>query len=90
MTIKVFSMNDCDWMAGETLEACKAEYLRMYTGETGEDAFEDPGEVPADKMAKLRYRDDDDGAVSRSFKEELDRRVAAGQPFPQFFASTEY
>ena len=86
-TLKVFAMNDCDWMAGGTLEECKAEYLRKYTGEHDPEAFDDPHEVPADRMAKMKFHDD--GTV-RTFAEQLQRMIHAGEKFPTFFASTEY
>jgi hypothetical protein len=89
---KVFSMNDCDWMAGSDLESCKAEYLRLYTSENAEDAFDEPSEVPAEKMKKYRFHGEpgENCEGERSFEEELERRIAEGKPFPQFFASTEY
>lgn len=88
---RVFQMNDCDWMAGESLEACKAEYLKNYWGgSTGreDEAFEDPSEIPAEAMDRMKFCDDD--GSKRTFREELDRLVALGLEFPRFFASTEY
>ena len=89
--MKVFSMNECDWMAAETLEEAKAEYLANYHFDE-EDAFDNPHEVPADKMLKMRFHrePDEPGPKICSFQEELDRLVENGAKFPRFFASTEY
>ena len=92
--MKVFSMNDYDWMAGETLEDCKAEYLKT-CGRDEDDAFDDAREVPAAAMTKLMFRREPDECKAGesnvcTFQEELDRLIANGAEFPRFFASTEY
>jgi len=88
--MKVFSMNDYDWMAAETLEEAKATYLE-HTGED-EGTLDDVCEVSAENMAKLQFRrePDEPGPQVCSFQDELDRLVANGAKFPRFFASTEY
>lgn len=91
--MKIFSMNDCDWMAAETLEEAKAEYLAtVWSGIVDEGTFDDPGEVPADKMQTMKFRREEDEPGPRvcSFQDELDRLIANGAKFPRFFASTEY
>ena len=85
--MKVFRMNDCDWMAGNTLKECKAEYLRFYTSELEDEAFDNPREMTQAQMEKYRFNGEPD---ERSFREELSRLVESGAEFPRFFASTEY
>ena len=83
--MKIFSMNDCEWMAAETLEEAKVAYLEQ-TGED-EDLLDDPGEIAESQYDKLMFRDDDG---SRTFRQQLDLMIARGEKFPTFFASTEY
>lgn len=88
--MKVFCMNDCDWMAAETLEEAKASYLKDYWGggkEHEDEAFDAPYELTPEQMEKMMFQGDD---YTCSFQEELNNQVAAGQTFPCFFASTEY
>ncbi len=88
VSVKVFAMNDCDWWAAETLDEAKTAYLDQ-TGMTEADGpFDDPYELDAKAMDRLRFSDND-GAV-RTFREQLERMLASGQKFPAFFASTEY
>lgn len=88
--MKIFSMNDCDWMAGEDLESCKAAYVKI-TGmdANDEETFSDTYELSPEKMDKLKFNDVEAG-VTRTFREQLERMIAAGEKFPTFFASTEY
>jgi hypothetical protein len=90
-TIKVFSMNDCDWMAGETLEACKAEYIKNYGGDAwedeNEDQFADARELTPWDMQHYKFTDDNGG--ERTFQEQLEKMISDGDEFPAFFASTE-
>ena len=87
--MKVFSMNEYDWMAGESLESCITKYLSYYAGgEESDVALDEPHEVLADKMGRMKFHDED-GSV-RTFREELDRLIAEGGRFPRFFASTEF
>lgn len=87
--MKIFQMNDCDWMAGEDLESVTADYLENYTGgQTAEEAFEDaPFELPDEALDRLRFREED--GVRRTFREQLAFLIEGGQRFPCFFASTE-
>lgn len=97
--IKVFAMNDCDWVAAETAEDAVALYMKE-TGLSREEALEgkdQPDEMTEAQMLEekfLAYEEDDEGdplsPTTRTFREELDRRLAAGETFPCFFASTEH
>jgi hypothetical protein len=88
--MKVFYMNDCDWMAGESLESCKTEYLRMCSGgkKDDPDAFDDPYELTPEQMRKMKFNRDTGEVVT--FQEQLNLLVKSGAKFPLFFASTEY
>lgn len=86
--IKVFRMNDCDWMAAASLDEAVKSY-RTFTGHECEDAgcCDNPREVTDAEMGKLLFSDED--GTRRTFREQLDREVSAGSKFPAFFASTE-
>ena len=89
-TLKIFRMNDCDWMAAETLEQAKRGYLQTVWGGTGEcddEAFDCPGEISEAQYDRLLFRDDD--GTTRTFREQLQRMIERGEKFPCFFASTE-
>jgi len=91
--IKVFRMNDCDWYAGRNLEEVKT-FMLAQTGMPGDEAFDDPQELPDQAMNKLcfRHTDEDDLPEGQtiSFAERLAEMIAEGQEFPAFFASTEW
>lgn len=91
MKPKIFAMNDCDWWMAPTLEQAVAGYLEM-TGLDADECLEDPFELSDESMASLKFIDDynDTGdRTTRTFAEELERRIAAGA-VSEFFASTEY
>jgi hypothetical protein len=85
--IKVFQLDDIEWWAGESLEACVAEGRRQ----CGDDCYPDDGvqgEVSSEAMQRLRFVDED--GTFRTFAEELEKRVAADETFPQMFACEDY
>lgn len=88
--MKIFQLNDCDWFIGETLDACKAEYLANY----GEDVDDDAHELTDNELDTLMFNvcDGDERLTgeNRTFREQLAIEVAAGGEFPRLFASTEY
>ena len=89
----IYAMNDCDWMAGESLESVKTLYLAENAGGLPEDeALDEPHELNDHEMDRLRFHDDDAENPDdyRTFRQELNRRIANGDKFPCFFASTEY
>ena len=89
--IFVFQMNDCDWMAAATPESAIAGY-EEYKSPDDDFVKEPPTELSDETMARLKFTGEpgEPDAGTRTFREELDRRIAAGETFPQFFASTEY
>jgi hypothetical protein len=90
-TIKVWQVTDVEWFAAATAEdALKA--FAEYAGDCYEELLEEfgePEELSDAALDRLQFTDEDDG-VSRSFREELAKRIADGGAFPQFFATSEY
>lgn len=92
-TIKVFRMDDNEWWAGESLEACVAEGRRQCGAECYPDDPDEQHELSDEEMQQLVFIDESDGAeppVKRTFAEELARRIAAGEKFPQAFAAEDW
>ena len=87
--IKVFEMDDCTWYAGESSESVTAKYLTE--GGDGYDDADPPVELSEETLKRLTFSDVSGPViVKRSFREELDRMIAAGKEFPCFFATTEF
>lgn len=86
--IRVFKLDDNEWWAGESLEACVAEGQRQ-CGDTcyRPDDF-DQYELSDGAMQGLVFIDED--GSKRTFAAELARRIAAGEAFPQPFAAEDY
>ncbi|MDO9365160.1 MAG: hypothetical protein Q7T58_02290 [Methylotenera sp.] len=86
--MKIFEMNDCDWVVGESLEQIKLAYLKDY-GENAEYAME----LTDSELDTLIFTDCDENETptggKRTFREQLEIEVAAGGTFPRLFASTE-
>jgi len=88
MEIKIFQMNDCDWMAAATAEEALKEYREHYCGDELEP--DDPlVELTVEQMAVMEYYDEETGET-RSFQEQLNLMILSGEVFPTFFASTEF
>lgn len=100
---KIFMVNDCDWWvardAHEAFEAAIAWHIEQSIGGTREQILEEYSVFPEDEIAEVEWSQmfrktyvDESGSevVRRSFREELDRRVAAGLSAPELFASTEF
>lgn len=85
--IKVFQMDDIEWWAGESQEACVAEGKRQ----CGPDCYDEPDEYRELTEADMQHLQfvDEDGS-KRSFAEELARMVATGSEFPCPFAATDW
>lgn len=86
-TIRIFQMDDIEWWAGESLSACVEAGRAMCGAECYPDVGEQ-GELSDDQMQRFKFVDEDGG--ERTFAEELQRRIAAGESFPQPFAATDY
>jgi hypothetical protein len=87
--MRVFAMNDCDWVAAETLEDAIKTYAQMIgTGFDPEDDLSDPHALTDEQMDKLMFTDEDE--KKRTFREQLNRMIEAGEELPGFFATTEF
>jgi len=95
--IRIWQVTEIEWFAAKTAEdALKAyaEYADMCYGKDSPEAkeqleeFGTPGLVGEDWMDRLNYSDED--GRTRTFREELEGRIADGEVFPQFFATSEY
>lgn len=89
--IRVYSINDCDWYAGD---CTPTEILAFYMTELGctiEDAIGDvenlPDALTYSELENLRFNDDNGNVYT--FNIHLENLISAGQTFPCFFASTE-
>jgi hypothetical protein len=90
--VKVFRMNDCDWVAAPTLEEAKDWYQQTFRPTDDEaDLFDGPSEVDDTHMNGMLFRDEDGPeTLTRTFREQLNLMIERGESFPAFFASTEY
>lgn len=93
---KVYAMNDCDWYVAKSEEAAKASMMETVGCKSAEELVEEfcpsgyPVELSDQDLDRLKYQDDDDDSVSRSFREQLLRMIDRGEVMPGLFASTEY
>lgn len=86
--IRVFRMDDIEWWAGESLEACVAEGRRQCGPECYPDDPDEQYELSDEQLRRLKFVDED--GSTRTFADELARRIAAGETFPQAFAAEEW
>lgn len=88
--VRVYRLDDCTWWAGYSLTQCIEEAFK-------EEWFCNDSrplnarECTAEEMQRLTFVDyvDCDACEKRTFAAELQRRIDAGERFPQLFASTE-
>lgn len=86
--MKIYAMNDCDWVAAESLDEAIAFYKEWVNDD--DECLEDPGEVIDSEMDRLIFTDED-YHTKRTFREELVLLEANPEvKFPLLFASTEY
>lgn len=89
--MKIIQMNDCDWLIGESLEACKAEYIKNFSDDPI--YSEDARELTDTELDTLKFSDrsaDRQDETTRTFRKQLAIEIAKGGEFPRMFASTEY
>lgn len=88
--IKIFRLNDYDWVAAKTLEEAIACYKKAY-GEC-DDCIDDPWELGDEELDRVQFNwtDDNDRFVEKmSFRAALTKMIENGDSFPCHFASTE-
>ena len=92
--MKVFAMNDYEWMAGKSLESVTELYLKEYNPDnlSADEVLDNPHELTEAQMHHLRFHDEEAESPDDylTFQQELNRRINQGDQFPCFFASTEY
>jgi hypothetical protein len=85
----IYQVNDCDWVAAESLAAA-AEF---YVGYCGEEIDHDEAyELSDEELDTKRFIDEGEYGPERqeyTFREALALMLAAGEESPFFFASTE-
>lgn len=90
--MKIFSIDDCEWFAAETLEDAIQCACTDY--DYNEDnALSDPRELTDEEMETFQFTftdKDDQPTEVMSFRAALAKRIADGESFPCLFASTEY
>ncbi len=100
-TIKIFQLNDCEWMAGEDLESVIQDYFKNYISEEvrpeiREVFLYEAEELSDEDMDRLKYHDIEgdlagDGVKKiYTFREALNKMLEKGDKAPFYFASTEY
>jgi hypothetical protein len=89
MAIKVFKLDDYEWWAGESLEACIAAARSEAGMDCYEDAETDGYEVTAEDMQTHKFTEED-GVTQISFAEHLQELIEAPTEFPVLFAATEW
>lgn len=93
--MKIFKMNDADWVAAATLDEAKKCLAEMFsdgnvTKDFEEEFIDQPHELDEAALTTLQFVDEEvEPSVKRSFKDELAARIGRGEEFPQHFASTE-
>ncbi len=86
--IKLFAVDDCTWYAAKTAEEA-VQAAMADTGLSREEFSEDIHEISNAMMDKFKFVEED-GKEIGTFREELNRMIAAGEKFPCFFATSEY
>ena len=86
-TLRVFRLNDYEWWMAPTLEEAIAKAMAVFSLRADEVADDGARELTDEELDRFIFVDDNDNR--RTFREELERRVAAGDE-ADFFASTEY
>lgn len=95
LPIRIFQISDTEWWAGATMDEVLADAARAWGFDIDSDDYrmmrEEAIELTDASMARLQYSyDEDNPALKRSFRDELDLRLAdPTNTFPQFFAGVE-
>lgn len=99
--VRVWRMNDCDWIAARTRTEAINCYLQ-FSGASREDVLaDDPQPLSEADMAKLTFVTEDEEpdvtAIAgrpvykrHAFAVQLQQLIDSGCEFPCFFASTEF
>lgn len=95
--MKVFKINQNDWVAAESMDQAIKFYLECVAGgkdtpEIRDEYIENPTELTEDQMLNHTHFGDDNSLSGSaiSFKAELKKNIADGIEFPCIFASSEF
>lgn len=89
MTIKIYTVNDVDWVAGDfTAEGALAYYQASIETTLDEDELVLPVVLTEEEMNTYLFVDED--GKKFPFAQVLQEMIDSGQTFPCLFASTEY
>jgi hypothetical protein len=88
--VRVFRLNDHEWWAGKSLDACVEEAGRTwgFSGEELAESVEDAYEIADADLDALHLSIDEQG-TKQTFREALNRMIAEQTRFPAFFAGLE-
>jgi hypothetical protein len=95
LPIRIFQIHDTEWWAGRTMQEVVDAAAKAWGFEVGSDDYrmmtEEAIELTDETMDRLQFSyDDDNAALKRTFRDELDLRIAdPTNTFPQFFAGVE-
>lgn len=83
--VRVYEMNDCDWVVARSEQEAQAYYKDL----NGED--DSPRALTARELDSLQYHiGDSRSSPTISFRQRLQQLVGAGESVPQLFATTEF
>ncbi|WP_145964069.1 hypothetical protein [Chromobacterium phragmitis] len=85
--IRIFEMNDCDWVAARS----KEDAIQFYGEIAMPEDFENVQELSAQQLDSLQFHvDDNHNGPTITFRQRLQQLVDADETLPQLFASTEF
>jgi len=85
--IKIFQMNECDFIAAENMKEAIEYYKKEF--DYHDEPDEEPVELSEKDLNTFRFLDEDDPKENYTFKDELEKNMKDGTIFPCLFASTE-
>lgn len=98
--VRVWQMNDCDWIAARTLTDAIDCYLRFSGASRADVLADEPRPLTDAELARLTFVSEAEEPIAtpdgltvykrHAFAVELQRLIAEGAEFPRFFASTEF
>ena len=90
--IKVFQVDACTWVAAKTAKQA-VEYATTIDGWELDETYNPPEEMSDADMDKYTFQDDvypKTKLSKRTFREQLQKQIDAGEGFPDFFATSEF
>ena len=86
--IRIYAMNDCDWVVARSRE----EAITFYKSISADPKdWQDAEEIDSSKLDRLRFCiEDSRSGPTISFRQRLQQIVDNGEDVPDLFASTEF